>query len=95
MSNAATPKPGRFEEEWTKLDLEPTVMRGKVNLQGAALIVMSLKPELAMSGKLVTRTAIALFGSEEIKIKHVEEEDKSAGRLVVLKFPDETWSEEQ
>ena len=33
MSNAATPKPGRFEEEWAKLDGE------------AALIVMSVKPE--------------------------------------------------
>ena len=24
MSNAATPKPGKFEEEWAKLDLAPS-----------------------------------------------------------------------
>ena len=31
MSNAATQKPGRFEEECAKLDLAPTVMRGKAD----------------------------------------------------------------
>ena len=93
-SDAVTPKPGRFEEEWAKLDLAPTVMRGKADLQEAALIVMSVKQELAISWKLVTRTALAPFGCEEIKIKHGEQEDKSAGRLVVPKFPDEMRSEE-
>ena len=33
MSNAATHKPGRFEEEWAKLDLMPTAMRGRADLQ--------------------------------------------------------------
>ena len=56
---------------------------------------MSVKPELAMSGKLLIRTALAPFGCEEIKIKHGEEEDKSADRLVVPKFPDEMRSEEE
>ena len=64
MNNAATPKPGRFEEEWTKLDLAPTVMRGKADLQESALIVMGVKPELAISGNLLTRTALAPFGCE-------------------------------
>ena len=95
MSKAATPKSGRFEEEWAELDLAPTVMRGKADLQEAALIVMSVKPELAISWKLVTRTALAPFGCEDIKIKHEEQEVKSAGRLVVPKFPDEMRSEEQ
>ena len=95
MSNAATPKHGRFEEEWTKLDLAPTVMRGKLDLREAALIVMSVKPELALSGKLLTSTALPPFGCEEIKIKHGEEEDKTAGRLNVPKFPDKMRSEEQ
>ena len=45
--------------------------------------------------KLLTRTALAPFGCEEVKIKQGEEEDKSAGRLVIPKFPDETGSEEQ
>ena len=31
MSNAATPKPGRFDEEWAKLDLAPMIMRGKAD----------------------------------------------------------------
>ena len=58
-------------------------MRGKAKL------------ELAISGKLVTRTALAPFGCEEVKKKHGEEEDKSAGRLVVPKFTEETMNEEQ
>ena len=45
MSNAATPKPGRFEEEWAKLDLAPTAMRGKIGLQDAALIVLNMRLE--------------------------------------------------
>ena len=95
MTNAAIPKPGRFDEEWAKLDLTPMIMRGKADLQESALIVMSVKPELAICGKLLTRTALAAFGCEEIKIKHGVEEGRSAGRLVVSKFPDGTRSEEQ
>ena len=41
ITNTATPKPGRFEEEWAKLDLAPMNMRGKADLQDAALIVMN------------------------------------------------------
>ena len=48
MTNAANPKPGRFEEERAKLDLAPKIMR---YLQEAALIVMSVKPEMAISGE--------------------------------------------
>ena len=70
-------------------------IRGKAELQEAALIVMNEKPELAISGKLLTRTALAPFGCEEVKIKQGEEEDKSAGRLVIPKFPDGTRSEDQ
>ena len=29
MSNAGTPKPGRLEEEWAKLDLAPIAVRDK------------------------------------------------------------------
>ena len=59
------------------------VMRGKANL------------ELAIRGKLLTRTALLPFGCEEVKIKHGVEEDKSTGRLVVPKFTEETRNEEQ
>ena len=62
MNNAAPPKPGRFEEEGTKLDLAPTIMRGKAVLHETALIVMDVKLELAISGNLLTRTALAPFG---------------------------------
>ena len=92
--NAATPKPGRFEEEWAKLKLVPMNMRGKGDLQEAPIILKNVKPELAISGKLLTGTALAPFGCEEVKIKH-EEEDKSAGGLVIPKFPGGTGSEEQ
>ena len=43
----------------------------------------------------MTRTALAPFGCEEVKKKHGEEEDKSAVRLVVPKFTEETMNEEQ
>ena len=95
MSNAATPKNGRFDEEWAKLALSLIVMRGRADLQEASLILMSVKPELLVSGKLYTRTVLAPFRCEEVKVMHGEEEDRSAGRLVVPKFPDGTRNEEQ
>ena len=58
------------------------------DLQEALLILMSVKPELLISWRLLTRTALAPFGREEIKIKYGEEEDKSAGRLVVSEYSD-------
>ena len=59
MSNAATPKPGRFYEDRVKLDLAQIVMRGEADLQEAALIVMNMMPELAVTGNLLTVTALA------------------------------------
>ena len=41
MSNAATPKPGRLDEEWAKLDQALIVMRGRADLQEASLIFKS------------------------------------------------------
>ena len=75
MNNAATPKPERFDEEWAKLDLAPMVLGGKVDLQEASLISMSVKPELLVSGKLYNRTVLASFGCDEVKVMHGEEED--------------------
>ena len=46
MSNVTNPKPVRFEEEWAKLDLAPIFMRGKADLQEAALIVMCVKKRI-------------------------------------------------
>ena len=43
----------------------------------------------------MTKTALATFGREEVKIKHGENEEKSAGKLVVPSFPDEKMSEER
>ena len=95
MSNEATLKPGRFDEEWAKLNLAPMVMRGQAELPEASLIVMSVKPGLTVGGTLQTRTMLAPFGHEEVKVVHGEEEDQSAGRLMVPKFIDGTRSEEQ
>ena len=95
MSNAATPKPGRFDEECAKLDLATMMMRGKAELLEASVILTSVKPKLTVGGTLRTRTMLAPFGYEEIKVVHGEEEDQPAGRLVVPKFPDGTRSEEQ
>ena len=59
ISNVATPKPERFVEEWAKLDLVPNIIRGEEDLQGAALIVKNVRPVLAITEKLLTRTALA------------------------------------
>ena len=95
ISNAATPKPGRFDEEWAKLDLAPMRMIGRAQLPEASLILMSVKSELTVGGTLQTRTLLAPFGHEEVKIFYGEEEDQSAGRLVIPKFPEGARSEEQ
>ena len=66
MSIVATPKSGRLEEEWAKLDLAPTIMRGKTELPEVALMVLNVRPELATTGKLLTRTDLAPFGCKEV-----------------------------
>ena len=95
MSNAATPKPGRFEEEWATLDLAPTTMIGKADLQEATLIVKNVRPELAITGKLLIRATLAPLDCHEIVIRHGEMEDPSADKLVVPKPPLETINDEQ
>ena len=95
MSNAATPKPWRFDEEWAKLDLAPMILRGKADSPEASLILTSVKPELTEGGTLPTGTMLAPFGHEEVKVVHGEKEDQSAGRLVIPKFSDGARSEEQ
>ena len=87
ISNAATPKPGRFDEEWTGLGLAPMKMRGRAELPEASLILTSVKPELTVVGTLRTRTLLAPFGCEEIKVVYGEEENRSAGTLIIPKFP--------
>ena len=69
-------------------------MRGKVDLTEASLILMSVKPGLTVGGTLQTKTILAPFGHEEVKVVHGEEEYQSAGRLIIPKFPDGR-SEEQ
>ena len=48
-----------------------------------------------MGGTLQTRTMLAPFGREEVKVVLGEEEDQSTGRIVVPKFPDGARDEEQ
>ena len=87
ISNAATPKPGRFDEEWKGLGLAPMRMRGRTELPEASLILTSVKQEMKVGGILQTRTFLAPFGCEEIKVVHGEEEDRSAGTLLIPRFP--------
>ena len=91
----ATPKPGRFDEEWAGLGLAPMKMRGRTELPEASLILTSVKPELTVVGTLRTRTFLAPFGCEEIKVVHGEEEDRSAGTLIIPKFPEGTDNDKQ
>ena len=86
ISNAATPKPGRFDEEWAGLGLAPMKMRGRTELSEASLILTNVKPELKVGGTIQARTFLAPFGCEEIKVVHGEEEEGSAGTLIIPKF---------
>ena len=95
MNNIATPKPGRFEEERKKLDLAPIVMRGIADLHEASMSSPSVKPEYLVSGKSHPRTLPAPFGCKEIRVMHGEEEDRSAGRIFVPRFPDGSKNDEQ
>ena len=89
ISNAATPKPGGFDKQWSGLGPAPMKMRGRTELPEASLILTSVKPELTVVGTLQTRTFLAPFGCEEIRVVHGEEEDRSAGTLIIPKFPEE------
>ena len=71
------------------------IMRGKADLPEASLILTSVKTELMVGETLQTRTMLAHIGYEEVKVVHGEEEDQSAGRLVVPKFPYGARDEEQ
>ena len=86
MNNTSTPKPGRFDEEWVILDLAPMVMRGKADSTEASLILTSVKLGSTVGGTLQTRTMLAPFGCEEVKVVHGEEEDQSAGNLLYRNF---------
>ena len=70
-------------------------MRGRTELPEASLILTSVKLELKVGGTLQTRTFLAPFGCEEIKVVHGEEEDGSAGTLVIPKFPEGADKEKQ
>ena len=70
-------------------------MRGRTELPEDSLILTSVKPELTIVGTLQTRTFIAPFDCEEIKVVHGEEEDRSAGTLIIPKFPEGTDNDKQ
>ena len=95
ISNAETPKPGGFDEEWAGLGLAPMKMRGRTELSEASLILTNVKPELKVGGTLQASTFLAPFGCEEIKVGHGEEEDGSAGTLIMPKFPEGADNEKQ
>ena len=95
IRNAATPKPGAFDTERAELNLAPMRMRGRAELPEASLILSIVKQELTVGGTLQTRTFMAPFGCDEIKMVHREEEDKSAGILIIPKFPEWAATEKQ
>ena len=95
ISNAATPKPGAFDAEWAEFNLTPIRMRSRTELPEASLILNSVKQGLTVGGTLQTRTFLAPFGCEEIKVGRGEEEDESAGILIIPKFPEWAESEKQ
>ena len=78
-----------------ELNLAPTRMRGRAELPEDSLISTNVKQESTVGGTLQTRTFLAPFDYEEIKVVHGEEEDESAGRLIIPKFPEGAKTEKQ
>ena len=70
-------------------------MRGRTELPEASLILTSVKQEMKVEGILQTRTFLAPFGCEEIKVVHGEEEDRSAGTLLIPRFLEGVNNDEQ
>ena len=70
-------------------------MRRRTQLCEASLILTSVKPELKVGGTLQARIFLAPFGCEEVKVVHGEEEDGSAGTLIIPKFPEGAENEKQ
>ena len=70
-------------------------MKMRTSLILNSLILTSVKPELTVVGTLRTRTFLAPFGCEEIKVVHGEEEDRSAGTLIIPKFLEGTDNDKQ
>ena len=70
-------------------------MRGRTELPEASLILTSVKQEMKVGGILQTRAFLAPFGCEEIKVVHGEEEDKSAGTLLIPRFQEEADNDEK
>ena len=93
--NAATPKPEAFDTEWMELILAPMRMRGRAELPEASLILTNVKQELTVGGTLQTRTFLAPFGYEEIKVVNGEEEDEPTGKLIIPKFPEGAKTEKR
>ena len=77
------------------MNLAPMRMRGRAELPEASLILTSVKLELTVGGTLRMRTFLAPFGYDEIKKVYGEVEDQSAGRLIILKFPEGARTEKQ
>ena len=50
---------------------------------------------MRLGGILQTRTFLAPFGCDEIKVVHGEEEDESAGTLLIPRFQEEADNDEQ
>ena len=80
---------------WAGLGLAPVKMRGRTELPEASLMLTSVKPELTVVGTLRTRTFLAPFGCEEIKVVYGEEEDRSAGTLIIPTFLEGTDNDKQ
>ena len=64
-------------------------------MKEAALVVVNESPELTISGKLLTRTALAPFGCQKYVIKIGECGDRSADELFRPKLPVETMNDGQ
>ena len=68
----------------------PIILRGKVDLQETALIILNVRSELATTEKLLTQNSVPPISCERIAMKYGEREDQSAGKLLVPKLPVET-----
>ena len=62
---------------------------------GGCAAILNVRPEIAITGKPLTRTALTPFSCEEVVIRYGERGDWSADELVVPKLPVEAMNDEQ
>ena len=85
ISNAATPKPGRIDEEWAGLGLAPMKIRGRTELPEASLILTIVKSEMKLVGTLHKKSKWSIEKRKIYRSVHCSYQDSRKKPTVMKK----------